>query len=715
MIAVEKQNNVKSSGIQNSVSFGIKKEGLAHIFNVLRNQLYSDKILAVVREYSCNAVDANVEAGNNNPIIVTLPTKLSPVFKVRDNGLGLTDKDIQEIYAFYGESTKRNSNALIGQLGLGSKAAFAYGDNFVIVSYVDGVKTSYNAFIDASQIGQIAKLNSEPTTEPNGIEISVPVKTNDCEIFKEKAESLFKYFKVKPLIKGQTLEYSAKTHILSGEYWGIYKNGGWHYSMTAVMGNIGYPIDLSVLPQNKSVENFRNISCITEIHFDIGDLEVSASRESLQYTDRTIKAIINKITAIEKEIAEILGNKIKEAKTYLQGKGIYGDIMDGGGLYFSFSPIFTSLKKDVIIDGRKIESSEVFLGESLSGAARVGSPESVTCKRYKKSRRSDRIVSENCGSIYFRCYWSTRNVLILNDMGHGSRISSRVHNLIKDGKKVFVISFKDDTTKQDWMKREGIQDSDFVLMSSLTPIALPKVARNVNPNRKKTNGSTFLFLTNPSNYFVRSSSWSAVNVDLDKDSGTYVEIDNFRINSPAFPSPLNLASLINRLSKVGVNIGDIHGFKVKIIEKVKKSKNWKPLLQHINEKIIDFLSNQKKLQGYTNWLSVGGANVFYSKMTPFIKDESFKDKNSTYLKLINFIKEVQSDKFDYEKFHSAIYSVSNTLVLPKPSFDVRASLLEINKKYPMFKIMLDRDHYYSVDKIDANIIIDYVNLVDKAS
>ena len=70
------QTSLESKGVQDSVKFGIKNTGLAHIFNVLRNQLYSDKITAVLREYSCNAVDAHVEAGiGDRPIEVTLPSK----------------------------------------------------------------------------------------------------------------------------------------------------------------------------------------------------------------------------------------------------------------------------------------------------------------------------------------------------------------------------------------------------------------------------------------------------------------------------------------------------------------------------------------------------------------------------------------------------------------------------------------------------------------
>ena len=55
MKLLEKPINVVESDSFESVSFGIKQSGLPYIFNILRNQLYSNKPLAVLREVSCNA------------------------------------------------------------------------------------------------------------------------------------------------------------------------------------------------------------------------------------------------------------------------------------------------------------------------------------------------------------------------------------------------------------------------------------------------------------------------------------------------------------------------------------------------------------------------------------------------------------------------------------------------------------------------------------
>ena len=123
-------------------SFGISSsEDLVYIFDILRSKLYSNKIAAVIREYSTNAADANTECGKKEkPVVITAPTRLAPEFKVRDYGFGLTEDQIRNVYCMYGKSTKRDSNEYTGQLGLGSKSGFAYGDSFSIVSYNDGVK-----------------------------------------------------------------------------------------------------------------------------------------------------------------------------------------------------------------------------------------------------------------------------------------------------------------------------------------------------------------------------------------------------------------------------------------------------------------------------------------------------------------------------------------------------------------------------------------------
>ena len=154
MKAQTKIREVQRGGELKESNFGIQEGQEGHLFAILRDKLYSDKIMAVIREYSTNATDAHVEAGTpEKPVDVTLPTRLDPHLIIRDYGLGLTEEEVRELYVMYGSSTKRATNDAIGQLGLGCKSGFAYSDQFMVISYKDGKKYTYNAYLDETNGG----------------------------------------------------------------------------------------------------------------------------------------------------------------------------------------------------------------------------------------------------------------------------------------------------------------------------------------------------------------------------------------------------------------------------------------------------------------------------------------------------------------------------------------------------------------------------------
>jgi HSP90 family molecular chaperone len=148
----------------------------AKAFNILSSGLYANKIRAIVRELSCNAVDSHVAAGRSEtPFDIHLPNQLEPWFAIRDYGTGLSHEQVTNIYTTYFESTKTNSNDFIGALGLGSKSPFSYTDNFTVTAIKDGIKGIYSAFINAEGVPSIAKMGEEETTEPSGVEVKFSV------------------------------------------------------------------------------------------------------------------------------------------------------------------------------------------------------------------------------------------------------------------------------------------------------------------------------------------------------------------------------------------------------------------------------------------------------------------------------------------------------------------------------------------------------------
>ena len=284
-----------TSNIDAEAEFGMDKKDMPHITNLLRKQIYSDKLMAILREYSTNAYDAHVDAGIQQiPIEVTLPTLTNQSLSIRDFGEGLTEQDVMKIYIKYGASTKRNSNSVTGCLGIGCKSGFAYSTQFTITTYKDKVTTQYLARIDENNIGTISKLSENNTDESNGVKVSIPISQNDHEELRTKAKHLFKFWKVRPKINIELPEITFKKE---EQGWALVDSSDDNYqrrsqSSTIFMGNIPYPVDTSILNSgDQRVNSLLNCNNMV-IYAPLGSLDIAASRETLEYTSRTKNSLL---------------------------------------------------------------------------------------------------------------------------------------------------------------------------------------------------------------------------------------------------------------------------------------------------------------------------------------------------------------------------------------------------------------------------------------
>jgi hypothetical protein len=296
------QNQAIMSNVGEIGEFRIRNSAKA--FNILSSGLYANKIRAIIRELSCNAVDSHTAAGKmDTPFDVHLPNTLEPWFSIRDYGTGLTHDQVSQIYTTYFESTKTNSNEFIGALGLGSKSPFSYTDNFTVTAIKDGVKGIYTAFINEAGVPSIALMMSEATEEPSGVEVKFSVNDRyDFNKFTDEARTVYTYFALRPVVGGSSnfqfrdVEYDTKD-IVPGVH--SYKDSR---RSVAVMGNIAYPIEVPNADQ--SLDNLRQLlGCGLEMHFAIGELDFQASREGLSYIPQTIEAIKAKLTAVNAQLA----------------------------------------------------------------------------------------------------------------------------------------------------------------------------------------------------------------------------------------------------------------------------------------------------------------------------------------------------------------------------------------------------------------------------
>lgn len=121
----------------------------------------------------------------DTPIDVELPIATNPVFRIRDYGTGLSEEDMRTIYTTYFESTKSDDNQFIGGFGLGSKTPLCYNtEQFFVCSYFNGKKYLYNVSIGNNGAPVLTKWSEEQTEEPNGLELTISVDVNDIPRFK---------------------------------------------------------------------------------------------------------------------------------------------------------------------------------------------------------------------------------------------------------------------------------------------------------------------------------------------------------------------------------------------------------------------------------------------------------------------------------------------------------------------------------------------------
>ena len=301
------QNEAIMSNVGEIGEFRIRNSAKA--FNIFSSGLYANKVRAIIRELSCNAVDSHIAAGKQDtPFDVHLPNQLEPWFAIRDYGTGLNHDQVTNIYTTYFESTKTNSNEFIGALGLGSKSPFSYTDNFTVTAVKDGVKGIYTAFINDQGVPSIALMTSEETTDPSGVEVKFSVNDRyDFSKFRDEARHVYTYFKLRPVVSGDSsfafrdVEYETE-NIIPGVH--SYKDGR---RSVAIMGNIAYPIEV---PQGSDLGGLNNLlSCGLEMHFGIGELDFQASREGLSYIPQTVEAIKNKLVAVNAALSVVIAKE----------------------------------------------------------------------------------------------------------------------------------------------------------------------------------------------------------------------------------------------------------------------------------------------------------------------------------------------------------------------------------------------------------------------
>lgn len=319
-----------------------KMNASAKAFQILSSGIYERKIEAIVRELSCNAYDSHVMAGKVDvPFRLQLPTwKNDNVFAIEDFGVGLSEEEVYNVYTTYFESTKTDSNDVIGALGLGSKTPFSYTDSFTVKARKDGKECVFSAQISASGEPEVVKMYERPWSGENGVEVSVEVADKDTSEFYNCAEKVLSWFAVKPecnRVLDFEFDEEAVKNVRDFGYHLQQKDRWSNTNVKVIMGNVAYDLELHDIKVNsdfsdddpfyeskefreevnKFVDTLESIRADCFFEVAIGDADVAASRETLSLDARTKYNLRKKLHHIFKNFRETTIKKMEGMKNVI--------------------------------------------------------------------------------------------------------------------------------------------------------------------------------------------------------------------------------------------------------------------------------------------------------------------------------------------------------------------------------------------------------------
>jgi hypothetical protein len=663
---------VQSSGVQSEAFFTVKDKNVGHIFSILRNKLYSNKQLAIIREYCTNAFDAHVEAGiATRPIEVSFPTAFKNSLTIRDFGFGLSEDDVYNVFASYGESTKRGTNDQVGMMGLGSKSAFCYVNDFTITSYNNGTKSVYLAYIDDTNVGKVSKISEEPTSE-TGLAIDVVVKTIDLQAFRDVAGSFLCEFDPKPIVLNDDRVIQAfqtkkdDSVILKSAYYEITRR--WYSSTSVVrMGNVSYPFnlnDLQMSPHDASkLDCFRYLQ--VKLFAPIGSVVPSASRETLEMDDQTKQYIVGALYRILEDVR----------------KDVQGQLDKCNSLY-----TFIIKARDLSDVNTTFGIKPVYQGDSMHGFDKLTinkkqMPTVIDIKELQDDSRKTFIKASvlvpNTGQTIYTYHGNVpQNSVRKRILDTGERL-----------KECFLLEFKNQADKDALVNDPAFEGAKFVDVSTLPYVKVKgaSVGAFAKSEVYKYNGHRNLL----------RDIWTTENMSLQDSEGVYVEIKRF-LPVAQYPNGENISSveglrdLLTNASTCGIRVPTLYGVKYSDVDKL--GSGWVKLTDYIQEQMYA-MTEFSVTQINTYMLS-----TYLSQDWQFAFDKGMADTDADLTRL----KEIVKDYYRTSTLNNKGYHVEQ---LNKRGFkmnlEIYVEALELVDKtldkYPILRNLFGYDDKYRYD------------------
>ncbi|MDB4314496.1 ATP-binding protein [bacterium] len=298
MKVATRNSNTLIEGEVETVKMSVSAKGMNKMTRMLRDQIYTYKQWAVVREIIANAIDEHTKHNIDRPVEIKLPTAQDAHFRVRDFAKGLSKENVFNVFFQYFESTKDQDNHGIGGFGIGAKAPLCYAPMFFVDSYHSGEKTCYACNVNG-EASTAHKMGLTDSTE-TGIEVSVPVESKDFSLFNQLVAELLYFSKW----NAKVTNVSDESLIKPEPQWKMENELGYvgstdsrfhsHNDVVARINGILYKVD-----DHEEIQNPFYGQLVLDIPAD-EEIEIHPSRERIELSKRNIHKVAQ---AIEKFLA----------------------------------------------------------------------------------------------------------------------------------------------------------------------------------------------------------------------------------------------------------------------------------------------------------------------------------------------------------------------------------------------------------------------------
>lgn len=267
--------------------------------------LYTDKTMAVIREYATNARDGMRAAGKDGAITIQLPSMFDSQLVISDSGIGMTLDEVLNRYSQYGASDKRDTNDQAGAFGFGCKVGFAISNQFVVTSIKDGMRTVALFARNEKRIGTASILSHNAVDFPDGTTVAVAVEDIDrmheavrrfvwgwraSDYILENAPENMSFTSVfdESVRIGPVIWAENPTRVPLSTYNNHNRYAPNPHGVLVLMGGVLYPLGQNI-EASTGWDRVKAAGGQFIINADIGDVEIVPSREGVRDSEKTIE------------------------------------------------------------------------------------------------------------------------------------------------------------------------------------------------------------------------------------------------------------------------------------------------------------------------------------------------------------------------------------------------------------------------------------------